>query len=85
VAGKTLIVMKEFDDFFAKFLWGFQIGEVSGFSQHDQAGLGDCLSDVDGTFHRDEIRIPVDDQGRDAEPLELGKQVVFGRQPRFVH
>jgi hypothetical protein len=53
--------------------------------QCDHAGIWNRLSDVLGCSGGDEVVIAIDDQRRDPQALELGKQVVVGRGPCVAH
>jgi hypothetical protein len=79
------LATKESVDMFANDNRAFEIGEMSAVFQRDHAGIWNCLSDVRGRSGGDEVVIAIDDQRRDPQVFELGKQVVLGRGPCVVY
>src|SRR5438128_2342038 len=79
-----LRAMKEGAECCPHVVGAFEIREVPAVFHHDEAGPRYGLGDVGGTGDGADIVLAMNDQGRDAQPCELGKHVEFARQPRFA-
>ena len=73
------VFREELAEGLANLIRTFEIGEVAAVGQHDEAGPRDYLGDVGRAGDRHEIVVAVQDQRWDAQPCDLGQQIVLWR------
>src|SRR5690242_5816776 len=76
---------KEVIECVSNFSRTFEVGEVPAVFECYQLSLRNCTRDMPGDVAGDEIMIAGDNQGRYAEGLQLGQQIVAIHLPGFAH